>query len=109
MRTKLAPVLLAASVAAALTTPAPADEKPEPVPTTYCNPISLPNYPLGRRARDVTVGAPVPKDDWLWLVDRQQQFRELADVSVLWHERSEERRVGKECRCRWARCDGERK
>ena len=55
-------------------------------PTTYCNPISLPNYPLGRRARDVTVGAPVPKDDPLWLVDKQQQFRELADVSVLWHE-----------------------
>jgi hypothetical protein len=55
-------------------------------PTTYCNPLSLPNYPLGRRAREVTVGAPVPADDWLWLVDRQQQFRELADVSVLWHE-----------------------
>lgn len=60
--------------------------RPEPAPTTYCNPISLPNYPLGRKARDVTVGAPVPKDDWLWLVDRKQQFRELADVSVLWHE-----------------------
>ncbi len=57
-----------------------------PTPATYCNPLSLPNYPLGRRARDATVGAPVPKDDWLWLVDRQQQFRELADVSVLWHE-----------------------
>jgi xylan 1,4-beta-xylosidase len=55
-------------------------------PTTYCNPLSLPNYPVGRRVRDVTVGAPVPRDDWLWLVDRQQQFRELADVSVLWHE-----------------------
>ncbi len=37
-------------------------EKPKepetPGPTTYCNPISLPDYPLGRRARDVTVGAP---------------------------------------------------
>ena len=35
-------------------------EKPKepetPGPTTYCNPISLPDYPLGRRARDVTVG-----------------------------------------------------
>ena len=61
-------------------------EKPGPTPTTYCNPLSLPNYPLGKRARDVTVGAPVPRNDWLWLVDRQQQFRELADVSVLWHE-----------------------
>jgi xylan 1,4-beta-xylosidase len=41
---------------------------------------------LGRRARDVTVGAPAPRDDPLWLVAKQQQFRELADVSVLWHE-----------------------
>ena len=60
--------------------------EPEPTPTTYCNPISLPNYPVGKRARDVTVGAPVPRNDWLWLVDKQQQFRELADVSVLWHD-----------------------
>lgn len=56
------------------------------VPTTYCNPISLPNYPVGKRAREVKVGAPVPKDDWLWLVGKQEQFRELADVSVLWHD-----------------------
>jgi GH35 family endo-1,4-beta-xylanase len=68
--------------------PAPPNEaeKPGPTPTTYCNPIPLPNYPIGRKARDVTTGSPVPKDDWLWLVDRQRQFRELADVSVLWHE-----------------------
>ncbi|MFO0852437.1 MAG: endo-1,4-beta-xylanase [Gemmataceae bacterium] len=58
----------------------------EPSPTTYCNPLPLPNYPIGRRARDVTTGAPVPKDDWLWLVGKQEQFRELADVSVLWHD-----------------------
>ncbi|HYV36603.1 MAG TPA: family 43 glycosylhydrolase [Gemmataceae bacterium] len=55
-------------------------------PTTYCNPISLPNYPVGRFVRDATVGDPVPAKDFLWLVDKQQQFRELADVSVLWHE-----------------------
>jgi xylan 1,4-beta-xylosidase len=61
-------------------------ETETPGPTTYCNPISLPDYPLGRLARDVTVGAPTPSNDSLWLVDRQQQFRELADVSVLWHE-----------------------
>src|SRR4051812_26654395 len=53
--------------------PAPAGGTGAGTPTTYCNPISLPNYPLGRKARDVTVGAPVPRDDWLWLVDRQQQ------------------------------------
>jgi GH35 family endo-1,4-beta-xylanase len=86
MRTILASALLAASVVVAATTPAPADEKIEPAPTTYCNPISLPNYPPGRLARDVTVGAPVPRNDSLWLVDKQQQFRELADVSVLWHD-----------------------
>jgi hypothetical protein len=72
----------------ALLRPKVADPKaPEaPKPTTYCNPIPLPNDPLGRRARDVTVGTPVPKGDGLWLVDKQQQFRELADVSVLWHD-----------------------
>src|SRR5207237_8821678 len=61
-------------------------ETPTAVPTTYCNPISLPDYPIGKRARDVTVGLPVPADDSLWLVDKQQQFRELADVTVVWYE-----------------------
>jgi hypothetical protein len=57
-------------------------ETETPRPTTYRNPISLPNYPLGRQAQNGTVGAPVPRDDPLWLVDKQQQFRELADVSA---------------------------
>jgi hypothetical protein len=65
--------------------PAPA---PAAAPATYCNPISLPDYPVGKRARDVVVGAPVPADDSLWLVDKQQQFRELADVTVLWHDKA---------------------
>jgi xylan 1,4-beta-xylosidase len=51
--------------------------------TTYCNPISLPNYPIGRNARDMTVGAPVGSDG-LFLVPVQEQYRELADVSMLW-------------------------
>ncbi|MFO0876891.1 MAG: endo-1,4-beta-xylanase [Gemmataceae bacterium] len=55
-------------------------------PTTYCNPLPLPNYPVGKRARDAKVGEPVPRDDGLWLVGKQEQFRELADVSVLWHD-----------------------
>lgn len=63
-----------------------AESKEASEPATYCNPLSLPNYPVGKRARDVKVGAAVPKDDWLWLVDKQEQFRELADVSVLWHD-----------------------
>ena len=49
------------------------------------NPISLPNYPSVGGARNDRRRAS-SKDDWLWLVDKQQQFRELADVSVLWHE-----------------------
>ena len=61
-------------------TPPDRGERPAPAPTTYCNPIALPNYPLGRKAREVTVGAPVPGDDWLWLVDRQQQFRGRAGI-----------------------------
>jgi hypothetical protein len=65
---------------------APGGETGAKTPTTYCNPIALPNYPVGRWVRDATVGAPVPANDFLWLVDNQQQFRELADVSVLWHD-----------------------
>ena len=90
MKTSLASGVLALCVVSVVPTTSPA-QRPvggsgASTPTTYCNPLPLPNYPLGRRARDVTVGTPVPPDDWLWLVDRQQQFRELADVSVLWHE-----------------------
>ncbi len=53
------------------------------LPRTFCNPISIPDYPLGKRARDVTVDAPVPANDSLWRVDKQQQYRELADVTVI--------------------------
>ncbi len=64
----------------------PATAAPRSAPaTTYCNPIPLPNYPLGRNARDVVPGTPV-RPGGLWLLDHQEQFRELADVSVLWHE-----------------------
>jgi|GEM_PF-134860 len=62
------------------------ESKEPPAVATYCNPIPLPNYPVGKRVRDLKVGAPVPKDDGLWQVGKQEQFRELADVSVLWHE-----------------------
>lgn len=51
---------------------------------TYCNPLSLPNYPVGRLCREITNGR--PSDDWMWRLGYQEQFRELADVSALWHE-----------------------
>lgn len=52
---------------------------------TYCNPLSIPDYPVGKRCRDIVVGAPSPSTGG-WLLDHLAQYRELADVSVLWHE-----------------------
>ena len=54
-------------------------------PSTFCNPLSIPDYPIGVRARGVTNGASLD-DDALWLADHQEQFRELADPTALWHE-----------------------
>ena len=47
-----------------------ADQPKAPTPAaTYCNPISLPDYPLGRLAREAVPGAPIRSAD-LWLADR---------------------------------------
>jgi xylan 1,4-beta-xylosidase len=54
-------------------------------PATYCNPLPIPNYPVGRLVRDIVIGQPIG-DAALWLQDRADQYRELADVSVLWHD-----------------------
>ena len=54
-------------------------------PTRLINPLPLPNYPVGRLVRDLPPGKrnePVA----LWLVDRAEQYRELADPTALWHE-----------------------
>lgn len=51
---------------------------------TFCNPLPLPDYPLGRKARGVTVGENI--DDRFWLLGRKEEFRELADPTALWHE-----------------------
>lgn len=52
--------------------------------STYCNPLSLPNYPIGRFARELTGRDTGP--DWMWRLDTKQQFRELADVTALWFD-----------------------
>src|SRR5512140_2237512 len=52
---------------------------------TYCNPLAIPDYPVGKRVRDIVPGALVGAID-LWLQDHTEQFRELADVTVLSHE-----------------------
>ncbi len=54
----------------------------ETPPGTYCNPLSIPNYPLGRSARTAVRGEPAGKDS-LWLLGHKEQFRELADPTVL--------------------------
>jgi hypothetical protein len=55
------------------------------IPSSYCNPVQLPDYSVGRWARDHTKGDPAEANG-LWLIDRKEQFRELADPSALWHE-----------------------
>jgi len=66
------------------TTTAPASAPAKQSMTTYCNPLSIPNYPVGRLCRDIHVGEPAPEG--LWLQDRIEQYRELADPSVLYFD-----------------------
>ncbi len=54
-------------------------------PARLNNPLSLPDYPVGRLVRDVTPGKP-NEPAGLWLAETTQQYRELADPSALWHE-----------------------
>lgn len=57
----------------------------EVAPSTFCNPLPIPDYPIGRLARMVTNGEP-SGGAGLWLVEREEQFRELADPTALWYE-----------------------
>jgi xylan 1,4-beta-xylosidase len=54
-------------------------------PTTFCNPLSIPNYPVSKLVRDIRNGEPID-DSPAWCLDRKEQFRELADPSVIYHE-----------------------
>ena len=54
-------------------------------PTRRINPLPLPDYPVGRIARSITPGQP-NQPVGLWLVDRAEQYRELADPTGLWFE-----------------------
>ena len=81
------PFIAVLVLAAAAASPAQA---PDPVaaprgPQRYCNPIPLPDYPVGRRVRDIVVGEPAGSDS-LWLLPHKEQFRELADPTALWHD-----------------------
>ena len=63
-------------------TPGTVNEAP---PLTYCNPLAIPNYPVGRACRSINRGDAAPEGAG-WLAGRMEQYRELADPSVLWHE-----------------------
>ena len=53
-------------------------------PSTFCNPLPIPNYPIGRDAREVKNGEPDPQAHWK--LGYKEQFRELADVTALWFD-----------------------
>ena len=54
------------------------------LPATFCNPLPIPNYPVGFFARNVTNGEPDAREGWI--LGHREQFRELADPVVLWHD-----------------------
>lgn len=54
-------------------------------PTRLINPLPLPDYPVGRLVRDTPPGK-LNDPVGLWLVDRTEQYRELADPTALWFE-----------------------
>lgn len=73
-------------LASALVTAAPGQAPSTPgAPRTYCNPLPIPSYPVGRLVKDLRAG---DKTDgsFLWFVDRVEQYRELADPATLWHD-----------------------
>jgi xylan 1,4-beta-xylosidase len=51
----------------------------------YVNPIPLPNYPVGRVVRNMPAGQPSTLGS-LWIAEKSEQYRELADPAALWHE-----------------------
>lgn len=70
---------------------------------TYCNPLSIPNYPVGRLCRRTEPGTPAGEAN-LWLLDQMEQYRELADVSVLWFD--QKWHMYPSCDMAWVSADG---
>ncbi len=76
-------VSLRLALTALLFAPIAALHAAEP-PATSCNPLSIPNYPVGHHARNVTNGEPDSRESWL--LGYREQFREQADPTAIWHE-----------------------
>jgi hypothetical protein len=53
-------------------------------PKTYCNPLSLPDYPIGKKARNIVVGEVASSPDWK--LGHKEQYRELADPSAIYDD-----------------------
>jgi xylan 1,4-beta-xylosidase len=82
----MTPTLIRSTVALLLTlllAPLAALHSTEP-PATFCNPLPIPNYPVGYSARNAKNGQPDAGSGWI--LGHQEQFRESADPTVLWHE-----------------------
>jgi hypothetical protein len=75
-----APFATLLSIVCAATAGSYAASTEAPPQHTYCNPLSIPDYPLGRVARTVLNGTPENKGPLPW----KEQFRELADPTALW-------------------------
>ena len=52
---------------------------------TYCNPLPIPNYPVGRVVRGLRSGEKTD-GSFLWFTDKVEQYRELADPTAIWHD-----------------------
>ena len=81
MNTALKPFLTALAIIASAATAMSG----EVTPSTFCNPLPIPDYPIGRLARTVTNGEP-SNGEGLWLLEQKEQFRELADPTALWDD-----------------------
>lgn len=87
MRPPLIPLLASLGIftAVSLLASSGASPAPDASPRTYCNPLPLPNYPVGRDARESRLGDSIEGAP-LWLLEHKAPFRELADPSVLFYE-----------------------
>ena len=50
-------------------------------PATFCNPLPLPDYPIGHHARDAEKGKRDTRE--AWILGYQEQFREHADPTAI--------------------------
>ncbi len=77
-------VVLAAAVLALAAAPG-RSPAPAVAPRTWCNPLPIPDYPIGRIVRDARNGDRTD-GSFLWFIAHVEQYRELADPTAIWHD-----------------------